>query len=206
MKAILKDLNIPLYMDEMLVHPIKMLFVDSHESGDVYHFVTTVEKQFCTKEEISSENGLSKKQIEEKLYYAQSLIGRTFEINLFKFTVKELTHDKYVAFKFSYNKTITDYCIASYMTKDDVMLKLKYSITMQGFQGEIEGVKSNGQTEEIIKELFFPKRKHYDIPYSKYANIDENYIVNEVAINPNRSLELTHSMGSQGRPWLPIYL
>ena len=25
-------------------------------------------------------------------------------------------------------------------------------------------------------------------------------------INPNRSLELTHSMGSQGRPWLPIYL
>ena len=25
-------------------------------------------------------------------------------------------------------------------------------------------------------------------------------------INPNRSLELTRSMGSPGHPWLPIYL
>ena len=34
-------------------------------------------------------------------------------------------------------------------------------------------------------------------------NISGRY---DYLLNPNRSLELTHSMGSQGRPWLPIYL
>ena len=49
-----------------------------------------------------------------------------------------------------------------------------------------------------------------DFDTKRYKDLIAGYSKKNAEIlrdfNPNRSLELTHSMGSQGRPWLPIYL
>ena len=198
MRAILKEIEVIESNVDMLRHPIKMLFADSEESDELFHFRTTIETQFCTKDEYDLEEGLPDKLAEEKIRYANSLIGKTFEINLYKFTVKELTNGKYVAIEISspcdYDdwdfETIEEYHIASYMTKEDVVTNIKYSITMQGIQGFADGVLPDESTEEITTELFFPKpipeKKNFEIPYSKYPNLTANYIVNEVAVKDIR--------------------
>lgn len=198
MKAVLKEIEVPEFEDFMLRHPIKMLFAETEESDELFRFGTTIETQFCTKDEYDLKVGLPEKLVEEKINYANSLIGKTFEINLYKFTIKELTNGKYVAIEFSrpcgYDDwdfdTIEDYHIASYMTKEDVVLNIKYSITMQGVQGLADGVLQDETTEEITTELFFPKpvpeKKTFEIPYSKFSNITDSYIVNVIAISDIR--------------------
>lgn len=194
MKAILREVEVPGYKGLMFGHPIKMLFTETEGSDEIYHFGTTIETQFCTKDEYDVREGLPDKLVEGKIRYANSLIGKTFEINLYKFTVKELTNGKYVAIKFSkpcgYNdwdfKTIEDYHIASYMTKEDVVMDIKHVITMQGVQGLADGVLPDETTEKITTELFFPKpipeKKYFEIPYSKHPNLTASYIVNEVDV------------------------
>lgn len=213
MKAILKDIEVP---ENMLRHPIKMLFAESEESDELFHFGTTIETQFCTKDEYDIIEGLPEELAEEKISYAKSLIGKTFEINLYKFTVKELTDGKYVAFEISRTegygewafetyKTIEDYHIASYMTKEDVVMSIKYSITMQSVQGHADGVLPDESTEKITTELFFPKpipeKKNFEIPYSKYPNLIASYIVNEVAVKDIRKgCNLAYQIGEWDIP------
>ena len=198
MKAILKEIEVPEYKDNILRHPIKMYFAETEESEEFYRFGTTIETQFCTKDEYDVKEGLPEKLVEEKISYAKSLVGKTFEINLYKFTVKELTNGKYVAIEFSrpcgYDdwdfETIEDYQIASYMSKEDFLMSTKYTITMQGVQGLADGVLQDESTEEITTDLFFskpvPEKKLIDIPYSNYPNLTTSYIVNEVAVKDIR--------------------
>lgn len=198
MKAILKAIEVPEYEDYMLRHPIKMLFAESEENDELYRFGTIIESQFCTKGEFDIKEGLSNKIVKEKISYANSLIGKTFEINLYKFTVKELTDGKYVAFEITtllYEdiddfETIEDYHIASFMNKEDVIMNIKYSITLQSFQGFVEGVLPDESTEEITTDFFFPKpipkKKQYEIPYNKYPKLTASNIVNEIEINEIR--------------------
>ena len=198
MKAILKDIEVPEVGNLAIRHPIKMLFAETEYSDNFYRFGTTIEAQFCTQDEYNLTEGLPDALAEEKISYAKSLIGRTFEINLYDFTIKELTNGKYVAIEFSkpcgYDdwdyETVEDYHIASYMTKEDAVMSIKYSITMQAVQGLADGVLPDESTEEITMELFFPKpipeKKVYDIPYSKYPNLTAGCIVNELAVNDIR--------------------
>lgn len=198
MKAILKEIEVPEYKDNILRHPIKMYFAETEESEEIFRFGTTIETQFCTKDEYDVKEGLPEKMVEGKISYAKSLVGKTFEINLYKFTVKELTNGKYVAIEFSrpcgYDdwdfETIEDYHIASYMSKEDVLMSTKYSITLQGIQGLADGVLQDESTEEITTELFFskpvPEKKHFDIPYGNYPNLTASYIVNEVSVKDIR--------------------
>lgn len=201
MKAILKEIEVPKYKDYRFkhpIHPIKMLFAETEESDEIYRFGTTIETQFCTKDEYDVKEGLPDKLVEEKISYANSLIGKTFEINLYKFTVKELTNGKYVAIELSkpcgYDdwdfETIEGFHIASYLTKEDIVMSIKHSITMLGVQRRANGVLPDKLTEEITTELFFPKpipeKKNIEIPYSKYPNLTANYIVNKVAIKDIR--------------------
>lgn len=218
MKAILKEIEVPEFNNNMLRHPIKMLFVETEESDEVFYFGTTIETQFCTKDEYDVKEGVPNKLVEEKINYANSLIGKIFEINLHKFTVKELTDGKYVAFEISRThgydewafetfKTIEDYHIASYMTKEDVVMGIKYSVTMQGVQGHADGLLPNGSTEEITTELFFPKpipeMKSFEIPYSKFPNLTASYIVNEVAV---KDIRKGCNLAYQIRDWdIPHY-
>lgn len=215
MKAILKEIEVPEFEDNMFRHPIKMFFTETEESNEIYHFGTTIETQFCTKDEYDVKEGLPDNLVDEKISYANSLIGKTFEINLYKFTVKELTNGKYEAIEFSkpcgYDdwdfETIEDYHIASYMTKEDVVMNIKYSITMQGVQGLADGVLPDEPTEEITTELFFPKpipeKKNLEIPYSKYQNLTASYIVNEVAV---KDIQKGCNLAYQIKEWdIPHY-
>lgn len=201
MKAILKKIEVPKFKDNMFRHTIKMFFAETEKSDELFVFSTELEVQFCTKDEYDIEEELSDKLVEEKICYAKSLIGKTFEINLYKFTVKELTNGKYVAFEISRTEgygdwafetyhTIEDYHVASYMTKEDVMMRIKFSITMQGIQGHADGVLPDESTEKITTDLFFskpiPEKKIFEILYSKYPNLTVSYIVNEVAVKDIR--------------------
>lgn len=193
MKAILKKIEVRKYDEYMPWHPIRMFFAKSKESNELYRFKTTIEAQFCTTDEYDKE-GLPKKVFDEKIRYANSLIGKTFEINLYQFTVKELTDNKYKAFEFedyyyediSDSETIEEYHIASYMSKEDVILNLKYSVTMQGIEGVTYGVLADESIEEITTDLFFPKpipeKKNFNIPYDKYPNLNSNYIINDIPV------------------------
>ena len=152
-----------------------------------------------SKDEYDMIKGLPDKLLEEKLNYANTLIGKTFDINLYKFSVKELTNNKYTAIELTTNyfddlcdyDTIEEYHIASYMTKEDVIWKQKYSITMKGINGDADGVTSDGTMEEITTELFFPQpipeKKHLDIPYNKFPQLNASSIINVISIDEIRN-------------------
>lgn len=191
MKAFFKGIEVLKGKEFMQKHPIRMVFSESVESDELYYFGTTIEDQFCTIEEYDLEEGLSDIFLAEKINYVKSLVGITFEINLYKFTVKDLTKNKYIAFDFIEDfdsidsNIIKDYHIASYMTKEDVILNQKYIITMQGLNNRAYGVLPDKSTEKISAELFFKpilEKKHFEIPYDKYPNLNAHYIMNEVPI------------------------
>lgn len=50
-------------------------------------------------------------------------------------------------------KTIEDYHIASFITKEDDVMDIKYSITMQDVQGHADGVLPDELTEEILQNV-----------------------------------------------------
>lgn len=209
MKAILKKIEFSEYNEVILKHPIKMYFAETDESDELFRFGTTIETQFCTKDEYDVKEGVTDELFQEKVKYANTLVGKIFEINLYKFTVKELTNNKHVAFEFTTDLyedyTVEDYHIATYMTKEDVVQNLKYSITRQGLDGFVEGVLSDGSTEEITTELFFPKptpdKKHFNIPYDKYPNINTSYIVNEVPVKDiSKGQNLAYQIKDQDFP------
>ncbi len=193
MKAILKEIKVPQYHKNNRRHPIKMFFSESEDNNELYCFGTTIEAQFGTTDEYDVKEEGDEEMFDEKVKYANTLVGKTFEINLYKFTVKELTNNKFVALErksylyySSDFETIEGFYIASYMTKEDVILNLKYSITKLGIDGIVEGVLPDESTEEITTELFFPKpipeKKHFNIPYGKYPNLNSNYVIKDVPI------------------------
>lgn len=193
MGAILKKVEAREYQDRLPLHPIKMLFTKTSESDEFYTFETTIEKQFCTKDEYELSEGVSQQFFQEKVDYADSLVGMKFEVNLFKFTVKELTSNRYVAFEYMTgytSQTVKEYRIASYMTKEDVVLRMKYIKTLQAYQGDLYGVLPDGTREEIARDFFFskptPEKKHFDIPYENFPNLNDRFIVNEASINEIR--------------------
>lgn len=186
-----------------------MLFTETEDSDEIYRFATTIETQFCANGEYDIKEGLPNELVEDKISYAKSLIGKAFEINLYKFTVKELTNGKYAAIKLyrpdGYYKTIEDYHIASYKTKEDVMMLTKHSIALQGVQGNADGVFPDESTEKITTELFFQKpildKKDFEIHYGNYPNLTASYIVNEVPINDIRKgCNLAYKIGEMGIP------
>ena len=60
--------------------------------------------------------------------------------------------DDFIFDKIEYSETIEEYHIASYMSKEDVILNLKYSVTMQGIEGVTYGVLADESIEEITIE------------------------------------------------------
>lgn len=174
MKAILKEIRNG-HIDEFY-HPITMCFSKSLDSEELYYFNTSLERQFCTDEERLA--GLSKVLEEEKVRYASSLIGRWFEINLYKISIEEITDQHYVALDIfddeeCESRRITEFQVATFMTKEDAIEKRKYMIVNS--KENIEGVLSGGITEEItINSIFPPKMAthvHIEIPYELLAQV-----------------------------------
>lgn len=214
MRAILKEIEVPEFKDNMLRHPIKMFFAETEESDELFCFGTTIENHFCTKDEYNIKEGIPVNLLEEKINYAYSLIGKTFEISLYKFTVKELTDNRYVAFEhfngfneYDGSEQIEEYRLATFMAREDLINSLKYIVTLNGIGRLTYGVLSDGSIENITTELFFPKpipeKKHFEIPYSKHPNLTVSYIVNEVAV---KDIRKGCNLAYQIREWdIPHY-
>ena len=96
MSGILKDVRLlEGFVVEDMLHPINMLFIKGEDETEVYPYQTSVENQFCSPAEMK--NGLRDDDAAEKLKILKSYIGKTFDINLYKFPVSELTDGKFVA-------------------------------------------------------------------------------------------------------------
>lgn len=187
MNAFLKDIKVPQHDKFMPVHQIVMMFATSMDSEELYSYATSVEAQFCDKDEIRME--LPNLVVEEKLKQVNALIGKLFEINLYKITVKEMTDNRYVEFETYDGDDIAEFAEfrhASCMSKNDYLTLLKYQLCMQGIQGHLDGVLHDGTTEKITIDTFFPHtivKKNFNIPYDKYPNINGSFIINEASID-----------------------
>lgn len=190
MKSILRNLTEG--RADKYFHQIIMYFAESMESEILYSFPTTIEEQFCTSKEYDFRQDifLSDDLLREKIKYAKSLIGKSFEINLYQFDVKELTGNKYSTLLSNGHEIITDWHMASYMTREDVIMNMKYFMTMGGLQGNIWGVFADGTSERITTELFFgknkSKKKNYNIPHENFHELNEEYIINYASIQEIR--------------------
>ena len=191
MRAILKKIDVPSHNGFWPVHQMLMYFVKSEESDELYRYKTSVEQQFCTKEEFDIKVGLSDELLEKKIEFGRSLVGLEFEVNLYKFMVKDLTNNKYVGIRFSSYffdiepEVVEEYRIATYMTQEDALINLKQSIAMRLINGVVEGILSDGSIENVTKEILFPEpppeRKYFDIPYDKFPDINSDSIMNEIS-------------------------
>lgn len=161
MKAVLKKIELCANNNSMLKnHPIIMFFADTTNSKELYSCRTTIESQFCNKDEYDWKNGLPDQQVDEKINYASSFIGKTYEINLHMITVEELTNKRYVELEIvtpHETKKIKNYYHATYLNKEDWIHNLKYTITFNGIQGLVFGITSHGISEDITIDLFFPQ-------------------------------------------------
>lgn len=184
MKAILKEIRTG-YFDEFY-HKITMCFSKSIESDELYFFNTSLEHQFCTDEERIA--GLSEDLVEEKVCYANTLIGRWFEINLYKISIKEISNQHYIALEIfndeeCESRRFTDFRVATFMTKKDAIEDRKYMIVNSE---NIEGVLPDGITEEVNINFIFPIKmptpEDIVIPYDLFPSLNTNYIIQEASL------------------------
>ena len=189
MSGILKDVH---YLDsfavEDMLHPINMLFIKDENETEVYPYQTAIEDQFCSPTE--RKNGLLDDDAAEKLKILKSCIGKKFDINLFKFSVSELTDGKYVAVddidSYEDDTQIREFRRATFKSREDIAVQLKFNICLSGMDGRFVGITKDGDEEDIDYTLIFPPQqeesKNYVIPYEGFPEITEYYILNEMPI------------------------
>lgn len=184
MDAILRDIKA--WKNDDPFHRINMMFSTPSNDEELFGYTTSIKNQYCTKEERKEE--LSDEDLEEKLLFAKSQIGLYFDVNLYKISVKELTNDHYWAFQVPVSefetRNLTEYRIATYMTREDTITDLRYKAF---FNSCIKGVLPNGTTETIKAEYLFPpctrQQKTFEIPYSKFCNLTPEYILQIASID-----------------------
>ena len=189
MSGILKDVRLlEGFVVEDMLHPINMLFIKDGNETEVYPYQTSVENQFCSLTE--SKNGLLDDDADEKLKILKSYIGKKFDINLYKFSVSELTDGKYVAVddvdSYEDETQIREFRRATFKSREDIAIQLKFNICISGMDGRFVGITKDGSEEDIDYTLVFPPQneepKNYDIPYEGFPEITEYFILNEMPI------------------------
>ena len=189
MSGILKDVRLlEGFVVEDMLHPINMLFIKGEDETEVYPYQTSVENQFCSPAEMK--NGLRDDDAAEKLKILKSYIGKTFDINLYKFPVSELTDGKFVAVddidSYEDDTQIREFRRATFKSREDIAIQLKYNICISGMDGRFVGITKDGDEEDIDSTLIFPPQqeepKSYDIPYEGFPEITEYFILNEMPI------------------------
>ena len=76
MMVILKEIEFCEYKSYMRHHKIKMIFAEKEDSEELYTFYSTIEVQYCTKEEL--ENGSLSDSLIENLNSAAFFLVRRF--------------------------------------------------------------------------------------------------------------------------------
>ena len=160
MSAILKKIQL---REDLIIedtrHPIIMYF-SKDDSDDIYPFFTSLETQYCSEEE--QREGLLEACVKDMLDYAKTQIGLSFDINLYKFKVSELTDGLFVAledYSDSFDK-IYYFKQASFLSKDDLYISLKYKICLRGLQGIYTGITSQGKEKRIDETLVIDENRY----------------------------------------------
>lgn len=187
MDAILRDIKI--WKNDDSYHRINMMFSAPSNDEELFGYTTSIENQYCTEEE--REEDLSDEDLEEKLLFAKSQIGLYFDVNLYKISIQELTNNNYWAFQVPVSefetRNMTEYRIATYMTREDTIANLRFKAL---FNNSIKGILANGATEAIKIEYLFPpsirQQKTFEIPYTKFCNLTPEYILQFASIDEIR--------------------
>lgn len=189
MSGILKKV---LFLEDFVIddqlHPVNMYFSKDENETETYPYQTALEDQFCSPAE--RKNGLPDEVADEKLAILKSYIGRKFDINLYKFSVSELTDGKFVAVddtdSYEDDTIIREFRRATFKSREDIAVQLKFNICLSGMDGRFVGITKDGDEEKIDYTLIFPPQqeepKNYDIPYDGFPEIDEYFILNEMPI------------------------
>jgi len=197
MAAVLKEIK---FLESLVVenvsHPILMRFCDDNNVNDFYDYKTSLENQYCSVEE--RKKGLLKKDVSDKLRLANSQIGMKFDINLYKFSVSEITNGKFQSLEFmdevdgfhipENDDCDDDYIVselrrATYKTREDRLEILKLQVCLMGLNSTYVGVKSDGTIEDIDETLIFnpqqfqPKQFHITIDYNRFPEVNEQFIL-----------------------------
>ena len=166
-------------------HRINMMFSDPFNDEELYGYLTSIENQYCSKEEREEE--LSDEDVEEKLSFAKSQIGLYFDVNLYKISIQELTNNNYWAFQVPVSefetRKLTEYRIPTYMTREDAITDLKYKALLNN---SLKGLLANGTIETIKTEYLFPRirqPKTFEIPYAKFCKLNPEYILQFASID-----------------------
>lgn len=200
MSGILKDV---IYLEDFviddMVHPIKMIFIKDDNDTEKYPYQTTIEKQCRTSDEPIV--GMLDEIALMRLSSLKSFIGKEFNINLYKFSVQELTNGKYVSLDYDgydddygyyenedcdEDDIIKEIRRATYKSREDIIEILKLQICLGGLDKIYVGIKSDGSSEDLDEKILLPikkeETKHYEIPYEGFPEVDDNFILNKVPI------------------------
>ena len=184
MDAILRDIKA--WKNDDPFHRINMMFSTPSNDEELFGYTTSIKNQYCTKEERKED--LSDEDLEEKLLFAKSQIGLYFDVNLYKISIQELTNNNYWAFQVPVSefetRNLTEYRIATYMTREDTITILRYKAL---FNYSIKGILANGTAETIKTEYLFPPKIHqpktFEIPYTKFCNLTPEFILQIASID-----------------------
>jgi hypothetical protein len=189
MSGILKEvLYLKGFAIENMFHPINMIFIKNENETEIYPYQTSLENQFCSQEE--KIDGLLDKIAAEKLAMLESCIGKKYDVNLYKFSVSELTDGKYVALhdvdSYEDDAIIREFRRATYKTREDLFIQLKFNICLSGMNARFVGITKDGKEEEIDNTLIFQPNneepKNYTIPYEGFPEVTEYFIINEMPL------------------------
>ncbi len=156
MEAILKDIKFLTDIQDVdCFHKIVMYFVKDKEDPETYPYTTTLETQYMP----NPSNDLSAKEVSLQARKCKNDIGKKFDIELYKFSVEEITGGKYVAL-LSEKENFSSFKIkelrrASYMSRADILKLLNYQICLMGLHGTIEGITVDGDIKKLNENILF---------------------------------------------------
>lgn len=168
-------------------HPITMFFTSSKEDGIEYGFQTTVENQFGLGRDPINDDTTLNQLINE----IEANIGKEHDINLYDFTFSEMTKGRYVSYKnTSYMNPNPDKCTsefhsATYKSRSDAMFDKISKMCTMCIQGDIVGVKENGEEEKIEdpRNVFFDEPDKYKVTEDMLNSVSTEFIIERADLN-----------------------
>ncbi len=168
-------------------HPILMVFTSPEESSTEFRFNTTVENQLgFGKEVIKNEDTLN-----QLINEIEANIGKEHDINLYNISFSEMTKGRYVSYKnTSYTnpnpqKCTSEFHTATYKSRGDAMFDRICEICIMCIQGDIVGIKANGEEEMIDdpRSVFFEDPNKYNITECMLNSVTTEFITEKADLN-----------------------
>lgn len=196
MKAILSRIKVNKNEAIDEIHSIIMFFVPEGDAYPEYVYKTNIETQFGLSFASIKDDATLKKYIDT----IEKNIGKAHDINLYDITFDEMTKGKFKGYKYdSYysdnpNKVYSEFHVATYKTRSDAIFDRISLICTICFQGEIVGVKANGEEEVIndpkrvfFEDVFVDDSAKYNITIDMLSSVSTEFIKHKADLNVLRA-------------------